>query len=255
MGKINTASAIVLALLLLAGMALLPTGIGWISDWLTNERPGTAPVQSVKLALGDDRTDEPGYMMRKMALECRMTTIPVEPAQASMSEEAVYTAAREAMEAYIDAEMFEWFDYSFFHAEPYLGIDPMDKNNNTVFWGVSFVNEADPYHFLFLHIDDETGKILYLNYTTDKTGGRRYTDRDTREGMMERFSEAFFAPLKLTAEDLSEYQGLLSTSAVEQKHTDEVTGVLYTFEDARYGMIRVSFNINPTGFFVSCSLE
>ena len=159
MGKINTASAIVLALLLLAGMALLPTGIGWISDWLTNERPGTAPVQSVKLALGDDRTDEPGYMMRKMALECRMTTIPVEPAQASMSEEAVYTAAREAMEAYIDAEMFEWFDYSFFHAEPYLGIDPMDKNNNTVFWGVSFVNEADPYHFLFLHIDDETGKI------------------------------------------------------------------------------------------------
>lgn len=251
MRRRNATGALILAFVLLAGMAMLPRGIAVISDLLTNKKAGIASMQTVELDFYSSKKDEPGYMMRKLALEQRMTTVPIKPKQAKMTEEEALTAAFEGMKPYIEAEMFSWFDFSFSGAEPYLGIDPEDKNNNTIFWGVSFVAEGKPYQNLFLHIDDETGKILYINYGTDGPDQYTYYYPENQRVLMEGFTDSFFTPLNLLTEHLDEYKNLISTNMTERKLTDDVTCLLYTFEDKQYGIIDVEFYITPAGFWVN----
>lgn len=248
MNKLKPVWVLLLTVLLIAVFALLPQAIAGVSDFIGNEKPGTAPMQSVALALGTDKTDEPGYMMRKLALEQRMTTIPIEPEQATMTEEEVLTAAQSGMTVYMEANMFTWFDYTFCSAEPYLGIDPEVKNNNTIFWGVTFTTKDDPYHYLFLHIDDETGKIIFINYETYGEDQYNYYYPENQRLMMEGFVDSFFGSLNLTQR--SEYENLRAESVSEPKVTYDVTCMRYTFEDTEYGVINVEFYITPAGFYV-----
>lgn len=251
MRRVNAASAILLAFLLIAGMAMLPRVIADISDMLTNEKSGTVSMQTVELDFYSDKADEPGYMMRKLALEQRMNTIPIKPEQAKMTEEEVQIAAVDGMAPYIEAKMFSWFEYSFCSTEPYLCIDPEDKNNNTIFWGVSFTAESKPYRNLFLHIDDETGKILYINYGTDGPDMYTYYYPENQRLLMEGFTESFLLPLNLVSDHLGDYKNLVSQNITERKLTEEVTCLQYTFEDKQYGIINVEFYITPAGFWVN----
>lgn len=248
MNKLKTAAVLLFTVMLIAVMAMLPRTVAIISDLVANEKPDSAPMQSVELAFDSDRIDEPGYMMRKLALEQRMTSIPIEPEQASMTEEEAIIAAQVGMDYYTEANMFEWFEYTFCSAEPYLGVDSENKNNNTIFWGVTFSTQNEPYHYLFLHIDDETGKILYLSYETYGPDQYNYYYPENQQLMMEGFVDAFFRPLNLTRRN--EYENLLGESVVEQDLTDDVTCIVYTFEDAEYGTIHVAFHISPEGFHV-----
>ena len=99
MHRLKAVIAVFLSMVLITGLALLPKGIAGISDYLSNEKPGTASIHTVELSVYSDQTDEPGYMMRKLALEQRMNTIPIEPEQASMTEEEVLNAVLEGMVA------------------------------------------------------------------------------------------------------------------------------------------------------------
>ena len=139
--------------------------------------------------------------------------------------------------------------------EPYIGIDPADKSKNIIFWAVTFTVKKSPYHQLFLHIDDETGKILYMEYETDGPDQFNYYYPDNQRLMMEGFVDSFFGPLNLASHQLSEYKNLVSQNVMERKLTDDVTCVRYTFEDSEYGIIHVEFHITPKGFLVSYPSE
>lgn len=248
MSKLKTGSVLLITVMLIAGLALMPQVAAAVSDFMENEKAGTAPMQSVELAFDADRAAEPGYMMRKLALAQRMTALPIAPEQAAMTEDEVYAAAEDGMDIYVESNMFAWLDISYRNAQPYLGVDPNDKNNNTIFWGVTFTAEDDPSYYLFLHIDDETGKILYINYVASEEDKFNYYHPENQRLMMEGFVHSFFSPLNLT--QLSEYENLLETSVSEPYVTDDVTSVRYTFEDAQYGTISVEFYITPSGFHV-----
>lgn len=250
MNKIKTVFAVLLSLVLIAGLALLPQGIAGISEYLSNEKPGTASIRTVELTVYSDQADEPGYMMRKLALEQRMTTLPIEPEQASMTEEEVLNAALEGMEPYVDANIFEWFEYSFFSAEAYLGMDPENQSNNSVFWGVRFTHEEKPYHDLFLHIDDETGNILYLSYETYGQDAHKYYEPENQRLMMDDFVDAFFLPLNLTTDQMSMYKNFIGMEVKENEIPDDATIVSYTYEDAVYGAVHITFHISPEGLHV-----
>ena len=255
MSRLKAVFAVLISLALIAGFALLPKGIAIVSDFLSNGKPGTASMDTVELTVYSDQTDEPGYMMRKLALYQNMTTIPISPDQAKMTEEEVLTAAIEGMTLYMEANMFEWFEYHYSGVEPYIGIDPADKSKNIIFWAVTFTVKKAPYHQLFLHIDDETGKILYMEYETDGPDQFNYYYPDNQRLMMEGFVDSFFGPLNLASHQLSEYKNLVSQNVMERKLTDDVTCVRYTFEDSEYGTIHVEFQITPKGFLVSYPSE
>lgn len=249
MNKLKTVTVLLLTVLLIAALALLPQAVASVSDTMANEKPGTASMQSVELKFGTD-DQQPGYMMRKLALEQWMTTVPITADGTSMTEEEVYAAAEAGMEPYLEAGIFEWFDVSYRAAEPYFGLDPYDKSNYMVFWGVTLVNESAPYQSLFLHIDDETGKILCINYETYADDRFNYYDPENHRLMMEGFVDAYYSPLELTQADLAEYKDLLGTGVEELDLTDDVTAVRYSFDDAQYGEINVEFYIIPSGFYV-----
>lgn len=247
MNRIKTVFAAALALVIVAAMAFLPRWMAGMSDALSNEKPGSASIQSVELALHSDQTEEPGYMLRKLALEQRMKTIPIQPEQANLSKIEAITAALKAMEAYEKAGVFEWFEYTFSDAEPYLGVDPENKNNNSVFWGVTFSREEKPYHNLLLHVDDETGKILYLSYETYGTDAHKYYEPENQRLMMEDFVDAFFTPLDLASDQMREYKNLVGVDAAEQALLDDAAIVEYNYEDAAYGNVFVTFMVSPNG--------
>ena len=239
MHRLKAIFAVFLSMVLIAGLALLPKGIAGISDYLSNEKPGTASIHTVELSVYSDQTDEPGYMMRKLALEQRMNTIPIEAEQASMTEEEVLNAVLEDMVAYEDANVFEWFEYTFFSAEPYLGMDPENQSNNSIFWGVQFTREEKPYQNLFLHIDDETGRILYLSYETYGPDAEKYYEPENQRFMM-----------NLTTDQMSMYKNFNGIEVKENEIPDDATIVSYTYDDAVYGAIHVTFHISPEGLRV-----
>lgn len=241
MNKRKTSAFLLLSLLLIAAFALLPRIVAQISDIQAVGKLNSAPMQSIELAFASEKEN----MMRKLALEMRMTTIPIEPKQASMTEAEVIDAAKANMDAYAQVGLFEWFDYTYCLVEPYLAIDSEQKNNISIIWGVTFSDQNDPYKYLFLHIDDETGKILYISYETADKKQYPLTDRTKQEQMLTGFVDVFFRPLALTTENAQE------ASEIEWNLADDTVSTAFTLEDTKYGTICVQMYIMPVGFQVS----
>lgn len=234
---------ILVAALIIAG-AFLPKITGAVLDISTNEKSDSAPMQSLELAFSKDNQREPRYMLRRLALEQNKLAVPIAPDQAAMTEDEVYAAVEEGMEAYVDANVFEWFEVTSRGAEPYLAVDFDKKSNNAIVWDVTYSSDSEPYHYLILSIDDETGKIIFINYDTNGDDKYRYYDPEDQYLMMEGLVGAFLSPL-----DLTSYESLTGTEVSEVNTTDEVTAVQYSFHDADYGDITVQFHIYPNGFF------
>ncbi len=241
MNKRKTGAFLLLSLLLIAAFALLPRIVAQISDIQAAGKLNSAPMQSIELAFDSEKEN----MTRKLALEMRMTTIPIEPKQASMTEAEVIDAAKANMDAYAQVGLFAWFDYTYCSVEPYLAIDSEQKNNISIIWGVTFSDQNDPYKYLFLHIDDETGKILYISYETSDKEQYPLTDRTEQEQMLTGFVDAFFRPLALTTENAQE------ASVIEWNLADDTVSTTFTFEDTKYRTICVQMYIMPVGFQVS----
>ena len=256
MRRIKTFLIMFLSFLALSLFALLPHFISAAVDAVESKTVNTAPIPPVDIALANDETAKPGYMLRKLALESTMTTIPISPEKAKLSLDEVLTAARDGMAYYAEANMFDWFEYTFFSAQPYLGIDPKSPNNTMIFWGVTICTESEPYHGLFLHIDDETGSILYLDYETHGPDQSRYVEQEDQHLMMEGFVDSFLRPLNLTAGQLTDNPVFpVDVNAYAQDLSGNVTYAAYTFESAEYKPIHVVFKISPTGFCVNCPTD
>ena len=178
-----------------------------------------------------------------------MYTVPVDASETSMTVDEVYAAVERCMADYVDAGIFEWFQYTTRSAEPLLGIDSQDIHNTGIFWGVTYVNEKAPYQALFVHIDDENGKIYYLSYE-DYEKESIYSDRSPEYAarmnfVLDHFTEIFFDQLGLA--DVKKFYD--SKALVEEEEVDG--GVYlrrYVMEDDEYGEISIEFYANPSGF-------
>lgn len=241
-----------LVLLLMGGVFVCFAGLPWLAAQFSDDllRGGAAQIQAVELVLNDADPDAPGYMLRKLALECSMTDVPITPQQASMTEEEVIAAARVGMDIYVDVGIFEWFDYTYQGAEPYFAIDPSDKSHQMIFWSVVFTNEESPYGCLLLHIDDETGRIIYISYE-DYGISREFVNAEATESMMDGFIHAFLSPLSLLPSQVWMYEDLEGTVSQQIMRYDNSMDVVYGYRDWRYGDINVVFSVTTTGFSVT----
>lgn len=257
MTRLKTGAELLLCAMLIVALALLPQAVSTVTDRMEMEKPITAPVQTIELTVDTAPRGEsnesfaPGYMLRRLALEQNMTTIPILPESASMTQEEALNAAQTAMEIYVGNRVFEWFSPTYSQAQPYLGVDPENMNNSAVFWGVTFSYEKkDDYHSLFLHIDDETGKPIYIKYEIYGKNGYPFYYPDKQHLAMEGLISAFLAPLGLEGLGPGEYENLLDIGVTAEQLSDGYTCTQYTFVDAQYGKILVEFHINPSGFYV-----
>jgi len=140
---------------------------------------------------------------------------------------------------------FQWFDYTQQTAEPQLAMDPEDSDNYAIIWIVDYARK-EPYHNLFLHVDDATGAILKIDYYTHEN---LYPPEEQRF-LFEEWTEGFFSGLGL--EMNSEYMQSLEIHTKEEKAKDAMT-FRYHIQEIQYGLVTVSFTVKPGGFYISFS--
>lgn len=236
---------ILVAALIIAG-AFLPHMTAAVTDHMTNEKPHCAPMQSVQLDFGSDH-QSPESILQKLAMRDNMYTVPISAAEATMTEEEVYAATEQYMQEYADAGIFRWFDITYRMTETHLCIDPDNPKYSNIIWTVNLVQES-PYYNLFLHLDDETGKILYIDYVNQDTKNYMFMPKD-QPPALEALTEIYFRQLGLT--DTLENNDSMGISVEELATTDEATGMHYHFEHSAYGDFNINFLFYPNGFYIS----
>lgn len=233
-------------LLLTAAILLLVAGLpgitGCCMDCLTLEKPDSAPIGQIELQLGTREEMDPGRMFQRLALERNMQLIPVTSREATMTKDQVFSAVEEQMGEY---DFFQWFDYTQRTAEPHLAMDPEDSDNYAILWVVDYASK-EPYHNLFLHVDDTTGAIVKIDYYTHETLYPAQEQRDIFEG----WTNTYFERLGLGM--TSDYVQSLEVRTEESKEKDSMA-VHYHLQEIQYGLVTVSFTVKPGGFYISFS--
>lgn len=243
MNKLKSLLIFLLTAILLITGAFLPNITAAMADQVRNGKVNTAPIQSVQLEFGSEKPTD--SMIRKLAIRSRMNTLPIAPGDASMTEEEVFAAAESCMEQYISAGIFSWFEETHRMAEPHLAINPYNTDEFYIFWAVNFVGENDPYSNLFLHLDDETGRILYIDYVTYDPD-RAYLSKEQSQ-VIDAFSQLYFDQL-----DLMEAADPTSskTVTVTKEMSKDVWCRRYSFTDTGYGAFTLEFYVKPKGFYL-----
>ena len=251
---ISVFCVLIAAALVFAG-AVLPRISAAVVDRMHENKSGSAPIQTVDLNLQDrveQNSTRSENIIRKLAMERRMYTVPVDPSDASMTEQEVYAAVKSCMEDYEQAGIFEWFPYTYQMAEPILAISGEDISNMHIIWSVTFVYEDKPYQYLFVHVDDVTGKILYLrydNYGVYNTYSVNSPEYDAQmDSVLSSFSRIFFGQL-----GLSEVKGSQDANNLYDQWVIDGGVYLrkYTVADSEYGEIPLLFYAEPSGFSIS----
>lgn len=246
MRKMKTPLVLLITVLVLTLLAVMPRIVAVISDLCANRQPSSAPMPSIVLQFSESKTLDPGAMLQRLALEQNMNTIPIVAEQALMTEAEAYAAVEKLMQEYCDSGIFDWFDYSHRSAQPYLAMDPDDTTNFGIVWAVNFVHEDDPYENLFVHLDDTTGRILYMDYYTVE---ERFPPEE-QAYVFEPLVTIFLNQLGLMY--ANDYFGEnVDTQVTEQQVGDDGYMVRYTFRDIEYGEIVLEFHVAPHGFYTT----
>lgn len=238
----KTGAIALLTLLLLLLVACLPGIVGGCMDLVTLEKADTAPIGHIELQLGTREEIDPGRMFQKLALERNMQMIPVTDREAAMTKDQVFSAVEEQMGEF---EFFQWFDYTQRTAEPHLAMDPEDSDNYAILWVVDYASK-EPYHNLFLHVDDASGAILKIDYYTHEELYPAQEQRDIFEG----WTTTYFEQLGLGM--TSDYVQSLEVRTEERNEKDSMA-VHYHLQEIQYGLVTVSFTVKPGGFYISFS--
>ena len=241
MRKVKLALLLVLTAAVLVGGAALPHLMAAVTDSRASGKVSYAPVQTVELELDANGAEEAADMMAKLALYDAMYTIPLDLAAAQMTQEQVIAAAQNELQPYVDAGLMEWCDFDYVMTEFYAAIDPFDPDQTNTFWGVTLSLQEKPYTSVFLHLDDETGKILYLTYTTQ---GRDFSAEE-QAVVLELFPSIYFDALGLG--ESAEYlrvNGLLSSYNLGGAGIS----CAYTFGTVEYGEVMMEFCAREYGF-------
>lgn len=245
MKKLKSALLILLTAALIVCGAVLPGAASAAMDHMDSQNPGSAQIQSVQLQFDGSDPSEP--LIRKLAIRSQMDTIPITASGAAMTEDEVFSAVESCMDMYVSNGIFSWFEDTYRTAEPYLAINPNDTDEYYVFWAVHIVREDDLYNNLFLHLDDESGKILYLDYVTYDPD-RSFFPEDQAYAL-DALTGIYFEQLGLS--EMADPS--LSTDVTVYDNidgADDVWSRRYTFRDSESQGFTIEFYVKPKGFYI-----
>lgn len=226
-GKIIATMAV--TFLLLIAMALLPQGIAAAEDAVRFNQEQSASLLSFALNLTQEEESPEALAMRLLAMEQNMASLPIPQEAASKTEQEVEALARQYAEQFIDAYSVQWYDPDEFYLAVQLTVEPDDYSNTRIFWTVSYVQSSGAYRSLFMHIDDKTGRLLYINWDI-------LSDLDEQRDVAELLKT--YANLYFRGLGLERYQELGTESMGISEYDNWIR---YDFTDESYGQIRVVF--------------
>lgn len=239
MKKLKNALILLLTIGLIGCGAILPGIVAAVMDRDAVNQTGTREMASVALEMGEEK--QLLSTAGKLDLLRRGQTINITEKEASMTLADVNGAVETAMAEYIDAGIFEWFDFDAWITQPKLCIDPDSPDNYGVFWTVTIINKMEPYQTLSMDIDDETGKIYSIRY--DTYGEYRLEGVWERNAaIMDSFVHVYLSQLGMMEQDAEPY--------LEYGELDgEVLCGGFYFTDEHYGRCGIEFYVTGTGSF------
>ena len=243
MRTFRTAVILLITLALLIIGAFLPMLIAAATDCDRNQS-GSRALTSIELNVSDANGESRSLSAAgNIALLRDGKMINITEKEASMTDAEVNAAVEAAMEEYIEAGIFDWFEYTAWNAQPWLCIDPDAPDNYGIFWTVTILNENEPYQSLVMDIDDHTGIIYSIRY--DINGEYSLV------GVWERNTATMDAVVHVYLNQLE----LLNTEVnaepyVEYAELDgEVLCGRFCANDAEYGETYIEFYVTGTGSF------
>lgn len=235
MRKIKISIILFLILALLATGACFPKIVAAIQDKEIIGEASFDPIQSVQLEI---RKDIPS--LGKLAMMSKMDVIIEIPEnKASMTAQEVMTAARAALQPYINGNLLDNYSEWDVDMAPCLVQVPDMAELQGVFWQVTIAGDPEIYSVVDLMIDDETGKILRLHYA-----GEAIIDESIREDILLNFTHIFFTSL-----GIDDYSNFCTSDLDSVYIGDNAVATRYRFGDVVYGEINVDLYVYQHGFY------
>lgn len=235
MRKFKVAVAVLITVTILIAGAYIPKLVARFLDWQNTGKSTLNPIASIELNIHKELSPI-GKLVMMGSLE---SLLPIRESKAGMTSEEVMDAVIKGLTPYMDTQLVVFYDERV-DMQPYLVQVPGIPELQRVVWQVTVSGNDSDFNFFDLLIDDETGKILRINYTAENPQipyGRDET--------LNLFMEIFFSSLGI--DNFGEYL----VEDLEYAYTgDNAIAVRFRFEDEQYGGVNVDMFVHENGFYI-----
>lgn len=185
MRKLKIPVLILITIALLAVGASLPAIAAAVQDQTIVNHSSFGDMESLKLDFSDPEVTP---LLQKLALIRDGSFYTVSPSKTKIRQSGIEQLVKDGLALYYQDELipYNWDNYEF-SSVPHLVYNDADKDTYAIFWVVS-IHWPDSGDVLSLYVDDETGLILYLHYSTASA-----MDVYTAQGYLDVLSNAYFA--------------------------------------------------------------
>lgn len=234
MSKLKTGIAAVLTLALLVGGAFFPKLVSAVQDQISRDNATSNPIRSIQLEIEKNVS----VLGRMVMLVNVQGAIELTENKTKMTSQEVMDAARKGLQPYIDVNLIKYNEAEVTLSPHLLQVPDMLELQGIV-WSVAITIAADPYSYINLIIDDETGHILQIWYASEDNP----CDIPAEDALV-LLAEIFFSSLDL---DYAA-QGI----AVESIYANDALNAAnrYCFTDPKYGEVLVDLYVYPEGFYI-----
>ena len=242
MRKLRSVFLVLLSTALIAAFAYFPKILSRFLDWEHFSGPEYTPMNPVQLEIRQELSP-----IEKLAVITQADLVlDIPETKAFMNRQQVLDAACNALAPYTDTTLISSFSENF---EMRLALFQMQSNPElqTVVWLLSAVhdppNAPEQFTSLGLAIDDDTGKILAIDYTREA-----YRTELLGQEALDVFAEIYFSGL-----GVPDYSRFLVADMESAYWGDNGDAVRYRFAEGLHEEIYVDLNVHDFGFYVELS--
>lgn len=248
MTKLKNALALLLVFLLAAVGAVIPVVTARVQDALTAGQVQYADVDSLQLTLEERRQQL--SIQEKMQLIVNGTGVEVTSEVTKMNGAKMLEAMYAQLEAYSAFGLFTQPDNDYLEFCPMMVYNEEDTGRYAFCWLVNMSFDAYEGDSLTVVLDDETGKLLAMEYIDPSM----YNEVETLWELQEGIQATYFGELGLTPVEAMpvETEGILGAPMESVNDAGDSHIVMrYQLVDVQYGEVSVEICVHTNGFYIT----
>lgn len=245
MTKLKNALLLLLVALLIGAGAVLPTAVARVQSSLTEGTVEYTQMDSVKLTLKEEK--EILDMLQKMNLVCNGMGVEVTSEVTRMNGKDILETMYTQLLPYSEYGLFVELDNDYLEFYPVMVYDEKDPDIYNFYWYVNVSFDVSEDDYLTVILDDDTGKILALEYVDPNM----YIEKESLWEFQDGISAVYFENLGLTPVEAMpvDTEGTISeTMGTVDGAGDSHVMVSYRFDGVNAGEVQVEIGVHTNGF-------
>lgn len=215
--------------------AFLPKLISHYADWKTVDKDAQYPMPSIELNMYQELS-----VIGKLAMMNKIDSLlPISESKARMLKQDVMDAVLEGLEPYISAQLAT-FSEDQVEMQPFLVHVQDNPEFQRVIWRVTVSGGNTDYSVFDLLMDDETGKILQIDYTADS-----FQSPYSMDETLPLFADIYFSSL-----GIENYWDFIMEDREYAYNDFSGYAVQFRLQDQQYGEIFIDMFVYDYGFYI-----